>query len=1775
MVFTVLLLMSAAFLAPVIGQEIKFLEQQTSGIDGNLKVALTNGILENTQRGTYIGQLVAYVDGQSNSNIVYSKEIGGDNYLDVSPTGEVTTDAPLDRELSNANTILITFIATFETVETRAPIKISVLDKNDNIPIFERTEGLAVEVSEDVANGTMVFSNIFVSDLDLGWYAQIKMTCMVVPNDTKSAEACDTFGLSETPVNDPQNPDLKAQGFIYVKKALDYETQKEYTMTISAVDNPDKKGGGVSHPVTVNIAIDVFDEQDSPPVFSTNTLRAFVHEHSMVGKRLSSVTVRDGDRGNPRLLNISIIDVSGNSADLFDLSITMDAATRVYTVVIVVKGDIDRETYPAGHSFIIKAIEIDDTTGLLTNSMAEVTVEVTIEDINDNPPIFTKNTYNVNLTEPIANDGIVPGVTIEVSDADVTRTADGLSYSTFNVSIISQSSPPAFHLNNDGGTRKASFNLVIDNYMNLDYEVPAYRTRVVVIEAVDFNNNSLSSTAVVNINIIDYNDNAPVFLQTSYSASVSENELPGKTVQTIRATDSDSGTNAALTYTFVDPNIVMFNLNPTTGVVTLAQQLDYDNGAVQYEMTVIVSDGGNPTETASTSLLVTVLNYNDLPPVFQLSSYRSTVTESSTVFLIPVTVQASDPDGFAVTYSIVGGNTLNNAFRIDPNLGVLSLISQVNYKDTPGQNGFFNLNVSAADSGNPSQVSYVTITVEVRDENNANPTFPNTSYNKTISESVATGTTVLQVLATDTDSGTNGELTYSITVGAKDDFKIKSDTGIIYVGSSATLDYDDTAAYTIRVEAIDRGSPPRTGSTTVYITLEDANNKSPKFDIPLYVEKLDETEPVGTSVLRMNATDLDSARSIQYSIRLSTIIAYQANGQQVATIFDYNYRQAFRIDSTSGIIYTNATLDFDKASQIQFIVEARDVNATLEQTATATALIYILQDVDDTPEFDAPWTKANPSYNHVIPEAKSNFTYITLIAYVPSTKEQIRDFQEVPGTDTQDYFVVERTTGKVLANREIDYETLDRKILSLTVRATSPAGLSSIANINFQIQDINDNAPMFLQPNYTFTVSEGKQYPEEVGNIMAYDADSSSNANISFSITGTNSSHFTIFMVGNNMRSATGIIAVSQNTILDYETTQQYNLVLHARDNPDVSRFDVYKETSIKLTIRLTDINDQKPVFSQQTYNFFTVETFGGSNVIGQVSATDLDTGSNGRVTYNFVNATAIVSRYFQIFPNSGNVVTMTSLEGASVYGSFYVKVRARDSGTPFEFSYANVYINVSSGQLDNGQPIWFQPAIGAFVNILEHTAINTNIFNASASPRTQGAGILFSFLSNSQDLNKFAITPQGHITIIGDIDREEKAIYDLIILATDSLNSTLQGTRRLTVRVLDINDNLPSFRSCPDKTYLDVVTVSVRENLIAETFVYRVEACDLDVAPNNNIEYRFNYDDSSCFPNATSPFTLNSATGWITTNVALNRELVPMYRVCVEARPALFGRRKRATDDTVQKIDVIVLDNNDNGPVFLTKDIFKAIFELPTAEAVTQLRAVDPDSSFFNKVRYSITEILFEKPGRQIQTYGAFNINPDTGLVTVNFPTYNAFTSGYFKISVRAEDSFDSTMFDTTQIMILIAEEVSQIRVVTDSNDNLDIADNVAQMISDLNAAGLVTFQQTQIRYHKDSSGAAIPSKTDVCMLAIQNNKVLDAYDGQAMLETRDGIIRNYGFREIGSCEPSTTSDLEGWSVFWWVLVAFAIFMFILILILMYAIFALYRNYKSFMTTRQQYLVQ
>nr|XP_022319465.1 cadherin-23-like isoform X3 [Crassostrea virginica] len=1766
----------------------------TTGVDGDLRQRLvTTGVLESTPVGTILGTLQARVPGNPNVVITYGATSG--QTLRVLSNGTVLLDRPLDREAasSTGNNLKVTFEAYYFSNQAKifadTVITITVLDVNDEKPEFKNTPYNA-EVPEDASIGYTLYSSILLIDLDVGYFSEVTLSCLVNTTNPETQESCDTFGL-----NTRQNSQGNYTGFVFLKRTLDYEVKRGYTMTLKAVDNPSRSGNnGVQLTSTVNILIEVVDRQDSPPRFLSTPITITVFENAINGTRVGAVTAQDGDEGSPRPIKI----VNKDPNNLFYLSpaVPEPPANLLYNSTISVLKDIDRETQLARYDFEVEAIEMEN--GVETDQRVTTKVIVTILDEDDNSPTFQQSLYNISVLEMdsssyVNSSATVPGLNMRVADPDDPSNAQ------FTISILSQPNPGLFSVTPTSATQQAQVTLIVNDVNQLDYEDVTKRTQQILILARDVNRpNERSSTATVIINLEDSNDNTPQFPQNEYTVFLRENRPVGTQIIQITGSDLDSGENGRLVYSLRGTGIEKFTVNPTTGQITLAQPLDYEDTPA-YQLLFRAQDRGTPSREASASLTVTVLDYNDFGPVFNPDSYQTSVNEGETNILIPVIVKATDQESLDnITYVIVGGNTLDNAFSLHPRTGVLSLSRGLNYEETPDRKGYFRLIVQATDSDQPPQSSNTTVDVLVIDKNNHDPTFLQSFYTANISEGSPPGSFVKTVSATDQDFGSNGNISYSIWSGGLDHFTIDQ-RGQVTVSPGAALDVDNVRQYNILIHARDQGSPPRTGSATLQVTLRDSNNKDPFFSEQVYIGSVQETVSIGTSVLQVKANDTDSTKSLQYSIDRLSIIAKSSDGTQITTFYPYDYREAFEIEPTSGVIKVKNLLRRDSAAAIDFNVVVRDVNAenNKEQTARALVLITILGSADLTPYFAPPWTITNPSYYYTLPEELAIGTVTsTLIATDPKGPFSITNFQEVPeqnGGDLGDYFSVNQTSGQIKVNRRLDYESLNSKLIKFRVRAFSQDNQRSVdANITIQVQDINDNIPIFLQTKYTVTVAEDRVYPYQIASVFARDRDSGSYSEIEYSLSGQGYEKFMILPSSHEI--GVGLLLISNGTVLDHETTPVYSLLLTAQDNPRALSSEVRQRSSVPLTIQVTDINDNPPQFSSAEYSFLTVESYDVNTDIGEVRAVDSDSGVNGDIVYTIVSVDPAPRTqeedYFGISSESGMLYSKNSLRGASAKSPYRLVVQAQDLGTPVLVSTAVVHINVSSGQLDNGKPIWISPRFGdsnvvTIMNITENAEIGTVVIRALAMPRTPGASIEYSILSDNEDTTEFAIDKDtGIVTVARNrtLDREKQEIHDLILLATDTLNNTLQSTRLLSIKLQDMDDEDPSFKNCPNRQYDVPTETSVRESEPIGTLVYTARACDRDNAPYNTVQYSFHEDNSTyCYANITQSFKLDSATGEISTNKILDRESQSTYLICVKAKSP--GRRRKRSLPSKQELEaqllplftgdvlfilVTVSDVNDNKPTFSLTDDYTYIFSYPIKDNVYQLTARDPDIGDKGRVRYTITRCQYINTAkrRNITVFDAFRINNDDGQISVGFQSYTYFVGGYFELTIKGEDYLDSSMFSTYKLKVYIGEKSSQVRVVMNADPNRDQQKFVNDLEEELNRdSPNALYIPTDTRYHKTATGTSV-NQIDICFFVVRNNRVVDSYDGSASLNEVQSILSSRGLGSPGPCEPSTTKSLEGWSSYWWVLVAFAIFMFVIILILIFAVIALYRDYENSM---------
>ncbi|ESO87058.1 hypothetical protein LOTGIDRAFT_229248 [Lottia gigantea] len=1815
----------------------RFKTQNASGafVDGNLYNRLTvEGILESMELNADIGQLKCEDAEDDDAKLVYT---GNGQTVTVESDGFVVLNRKLDKE--NSPVAVTDFSSplrqTFRCTDSGGlfaeyTLTITITDTNDNAPVFSGAAAFSDRIREDSPIGTQLSLAINVTDRDQGANAEVDVTCYIGdPVEALSVKACEYFGVRTV-----QNGQGRYESKIYLKKKVDYEQDRSYLMTLLAKDRGVRVNGNLTqNNSTANIIIEVLDAQDSPPEFINIPVTVYVQENTPINTPLTTlISAQDQDDGSPRPVKIKLL---SDPLGLFSIGETAQRSGQVfYSAPVLVKSQIDREVLNNIYTFTVEAVEMEGN--VETNAKVNTTVTVNIQDVNDNKPVFTPSQFNVNLTEVEADSSAqnsqVPGLNIQVTDADEASNAE------YDVRISSQTFPNTFRVFPEGRLiGSTTLNLVIENSRYLDYDQPNNRIHIIKIEATEVSGGKETSTATVTINLLDLNDNFPVFDNKMYNVSVREDKPVGSFLIKITATDGDQGSNGNISYSLRGTDLDIphtthishhtglysrphtthishhtgFRIDSTTGDVYLEKALDFEE-QTEYPIIFVASDNGKPSRESTTQLSISVTDVNDVPPRFLQKSYSTYVFERSTSLQPPVIVQATDPENPAgrITYRIVDGN-IGNAFRVDPNEGNITLTRLIDYDETVNRSGIVRLVVQASDIGVNGQSGLstnITVTVNVQDENNHIPRFNPLSYNETISEIESIGRSIVQVIATDSDLGSNGEIRYSIDRGGLDNFEINPISGVITVSSRANFDYDAAKGYSVVIYATDRGSPPQTGTATVFITLTDANNKPPVIKEENYNRNVPDNAPIGTLVIKINATDTDSTSLIRYSLPTSLVRAKDKGGNDIYSYSPFDYRYAFIVDEVTGEVTTNLELSRDSAAEITFTIRANDTRSESGvQTANTEVTVTVLgTDISDI-EFNPPWTKALPQYNFNILESREPGTIMTLTARDPACGNCIlRNYVKIDEFNNNqmktNYFTVNRTTGEVRLNdsTELDYEIVNERMFRIVVEGRSNNTRVATATVVVEVNDDNDNIPEFL-PFGVFTVGETEAYPKTVGTLKATDKDSGSFGLIEYSLAGQRASDFFIFK-------DSGLIIVAQNTTLDFETKSEYNLQAIATDNPQY-RFttsEIRKQTSVPLKIQILDQNDNEPVFPEiMVKEFYTVESYPVGSEVGQVNAEDRDGGTNGVVNY-FLTAsnTAASPQYnaaslFRVNHITGIITTRGSLRGESVRSPFQLSIIARDLGNPQLSSMVNVLIHVSSGQLNDGSPFFSSPLVDQIVPVSENAAPDTDVIKVIARARTNGASIEYSFLTNSNpDYQKFDIDPfTGKITVTGDIDHELTPTLTLIVRATDNVTRN-ESYRLVNIKVTDENDNEPSFKpdqrykACLNKQLPVPVEIELQEQLANETFVYRVVACDPDAYPSNRMEYfpEMSDNNTQCKTEMEKNDFIVARNGSIYTNKVLDREIQEVYLVCVRVQEVntSSGRKKREVFNydimpnttKVAYVEVKLTDLNDNRPIFPFRQLQHVLLSVPVSESVRQVTAIDKDAAPFNRVRYSIIDIRYFDKDENFALPGSFLINPDTGMISVGFPSYTDFSGRYFKINILAEDFYDSRLNDTAVIYVYIFDKTKSLKFVLDETPDTGI-NKASSIIDELNKYSSTSgneFKLQQISYHTVSNGNTDVTKTDVCFVMVRDQSILTVQQGEEQVQSLvdyQSVLKKYNVMDTGSCYlASRSEDRINWRDLWWVLVAVAIFIFICCIILIIAIIILHRNYKRYMNTRKTYMV-
>ncbi|XP_061877314.1 neural-cadherin isoform X1 [Entelurus aequoreus] len=1054
----------------------------------------------------------------------------------------------------------------------------------------------------------------------------------------------------------------------------------------------------------------------------------------------------------------------------------------------------------------------------------------------------------------------------------------------------------------------------------LDYETDQHRYLLLV--RAGEGQDGLSSAAEVRVSITDENDCVPEFLQSIYiQDGVVETVMTATSLLQVSASDCDSEKNAELTYHTLSPD---FSISPH-GTVFPARPLDYERANHLYEFVVMAVDQGQVPRTGTTTVRIRMANVNDEAPRFSQHVYRTFVSEDAGPNTLVATVLAKDPDGDAISYKITSGNQEGN-FVIDAHKGLIRLRS----KPPPQLQGVqYVLNVTASDdnaSGGPQVLSSCAqVVVGVDDVNNNKPVFDQCQQyreKKTwVLENQPAGTLVLQVHAQDADEGSNGKVTYGFmhkesTVPA---FSIHPDTGTIV--TARKFDRERQREYAVTVTATDQATDPLIGICQLNILIVDQNDNSPKFENLRYEYFLREDTMIGTSFLRVAAHDDDFGTN--------AAITYSMSSEQP---------EYLRVNPLTGWVFVNQPI-----SQRTFIT--RDILATDGgNRSSSVELSVTITNVKNQPP---QWEE--PRYAVVIPENTVRDTPIVTIKATsplgdPRVTYNLEDGM-VPETNmpVRFYLTPNREDGSasILVAEPLDYETTQNFILRVRVQTVAAVPLAAFTTVYVNVTDVNDNVPFFTSSIYEASVTEGAQSGALVYQVSANDLDLGLNGKISYSLLEDRSGDHRFFRI----QPESGFIYTQ--TVFDRETKSSYLLEVQSVDGWESARPGKHGQPNSDLAyvrVFISDINDNKPAFAHAAYLVDLQEDADlGFNVI-TVTANDGDEGGNAKLRYQITSGNT--GGVFDVEPEVGTIFVAQPLDYEQ---NKRYKLHLLSSDGKWE-DYTTVSVNVVNKN-DEAPVFTVNQYYGSVTEELDGSPVF--VLQVTATDPDKDAdqeAVRYSLHGQGADSEFVIDEVTGKIYAQRTLDREERAVWRFVVLATDEGGEGLTGFTDVIISVWDINDNAPVFTCAPS------CHGQVAENSAAGTSVMDMTATDLDdaaVGQNAVLSYRMvGTLDANLggVPTLSDMFVIHPATGTVTVAMTgLDREQAESYLLLVEARDG-GGMVGTAT------ATVLIKDVNDHAPRFTDQSCVATISENaePNAE-VLEVTAEDQDVGENAQLSFSV----------------------------------------------------------------------------------------------------------------------------------------------------------------------------------------------------------------------------
>ncbi|XP_068596811.1 protocadherin gamma-A10-like [Brachionichthys hirsutus] len=1271
---------------------------------------------------------------------------GSRQYVDLNrDKGTLVIKERIDREELCGKTTPCSF--SFEVI-LENPIQlyrvtVEVIDINDNSPSFPKDE-IRLNIVETVASGTR-FSVDTPHDPDVGI------------NDIKkyTLKHSDHFILEVQRQNDGGT-------FIemVLQNPLDREKEDSHTLVLIASD-----GGEPHRSGTVRIHVTVLDANDNAPVCIQPVYKADVKENSPKGTVVTTVGANDADIGVNGDISYSITDITRGTMPLFEIK------SKTGEIKVVRKLDFEKsKTYQIN-------VKASDHGGF--TDTCKVIIQVIDE--NDNVPTIQL----MSLSNSISEDS-PPGTTIAVVNVD-DKDSDRNGVVTCSI-------------NNDVPFKIESsltgyYTVVTDNLLDRE-SISDYN---ITITVSDQGSPPLSSSKNITVKVSDVNDCPPKFDQSEYSVTVPENNSPGYSVFTLRASDADSGQNARVSYFAQDTEISgvavssLVSVNSDNGVIHTMRSFDYEQ-IKWFEFNVTVCDAGSPPLSSVATVKILIQDQNDNPPqvLYPVQTGGSLVAEmvprSADVGYLVSKVVAVDVDSGQnawLSYKLQKA-TDRALFEVGLQNGEIRTIRQVSDKDAVKQR----LAVIVEDNGQPSRSATVIVNVAVADS------FP-------------------EVLSEFTDFPHDKEYNDNLTF-----YLVLALAVVSFLFITCLVVIISVKIYRWRQSRILYHSglpvipsyPPRYSDTLGTGTLPHVYNYEVCRTTDSRKSGVKYMQPMTQSLISVDGDGADTPQvekqltgnSSQMSTLLSAVTGQarysvpeeQAEGSFVGNIARDLGLDVARLISGKARIITKGSrqyVDLNRDKGTLVIKERIDREELCRKTTPCSfsfevilenpiqlyrVTVEVVDINDNSPSFPKDEIRLN-----IVETVASGTRFSVDTAHDPDVG--INDIKKYT-LKHSDHFILEvqrqndgGTFIEMVLQNPLDREKEDSHTLVLIASDGGEPRRSGTVRIHVTVLDANDNAPVCIQPVYKADVKENSPKGTVVKTVGANDADIGVNGDISYSITDITRGTMPLFEI----KSKSGEIKVVGK--LDFENYKTYQINVKASDHGG------YTDTC-KVIIQVIDENDNVPTIQLMSLSNSISEDSPPGTTIAVVNVDDEDSDLNGVVTCSinddvpFKIESSLTGYY--------TVVTDNLLDRESI-SDYNITITVSDQGSPPLSSSKNITVKVSD--VNDCPPKFDQSEYS--VTVPENNSPGYSVFTLRASDADSGQNARVSYFAQDTEISGVAVSSlisvnsdNGVIHAVRSFDYEQIKWFEFNVTVRDAGSPPLSSVATVKILIQDQNDNPP-----------------------------------------------------------------------------------------------------------------------------------------------------------------------------------------------------------------------------------------------------------------------------------------------------------------------------------------------------------------------------------------------